>query len=344
MRKLTDFHDGTTAKALGDYLLSKGIGNQVDEEDVSLWSVWVHDDDHLDDARGHLEFFRANPTHADIRRAMHQATEIRAEQKREIKEARSKPVDMRTHWHLESMRPPAVTTALVLISLVVFVIQRFVPEGGRLANWLFISENVYGFRIDGETMRHGMPFTSSLAYALWYVIRGKISLLEVLNGNYWLSEVLHGQVWRLFTPMFLHFGFLHIFFNMSWIVFLGPMIEKRKSWWLLLVMVLVISLVSNLAQYMFHGPRFGGMSGVVSGLFGYVWMMARYNSGAGLWVDRNTVIYFVAFLLLALAGLMGPIANTAHFAGLFTGMIWGYIDSGRFGWKLRRQGSRSSSK
>src|SRR6266404_2871624 len=78
-----------------------------------------------------------------------------------------------------------------------------------------------------------------------------------------LPEIRHGQIWRLFTPMFIHFNPLHIFFNMLWLRDLGSMIEGRQSSGLLAILVLVIAAGSNLAEYYFgHEPNFGGMSGV----------------------------------------------------------------------------------
>src|SRR5207253_1391288 len=89
-----------------------------------------------------------------------------------------------------------------------------------------------------------------------------------------LPEIRHGQIWRLFTPMFIHFSPLHILFNMLWLRDLGSMIEGRQSSLHLLILVLVIAGCSNVAQCYVNmsGPIFGGMSGVVYGLLGYVWM------------------------------------------------------------------------
>ena len=58
--------------------------------------------------------------------------------------------------------------------------------------------------------------------------------------------------------------------------------------------MLVIALISNLAQYYLDvgvrggglvvqsNPLFGGMSGVLYGLFGYLWMKARYEPALGV--------------------------------------------------------------
>src|SRR4029077_17402348 len=76
-----------------------------------------------------------------------------------------------------------------------------------------------------------------------------------------LPEIRHGQIWRLVTPMLIHFGALHILFNMLWLRDLGSMIEGRQSSWLLGLLVLVVAACSNLAQFYFsHWPSLGQLS------------------------------------------------------------------------------------
>ena len=83
------------------------------------------------------------------------------------------------------------------------------------------------------------------------------------------------------------------------------------------VVVLVVAVASNLGQYLHTGsPMFGGMSGVVYGLFGYVWMKSRYDPGAGMYLHRYTVVVMLVWFVACYTNLLGSIANTAHAVGL----------------------------
>ena len=138
-----------------------------------------------------------------------------------------------------------------------------------------------------------------------------------------LEEIRHGQVWRLITPIFIHYGFLHLIFNMFWLRDLGSMIEHYKGMIFLTVLVLISAVISNVAQYLVSGPGAGGMSGVVYALFGYIWMKDRYAPHQGLNLLPHTWIYMLGWLAVCFTGLVGPVANTAHVVGLLIGMAVG---------------------
>src|SRR6185436_15975918 len=70
------------------------------------------------------------------------------------------------------------------------------------------------------------------------------------------SEILRGEIWRLFTPILIHGGLLHLAFNVLCLLDLGGMIERRHGSLRLGILVLAFAAVSNVAQYLTTGPLF----------------------------------------------------------------------------------------
>jgi membrane associated rhomboid family serine protease len=94
--------------------------------------------------------------------------------------------------------------------------------------------------------------------SVWRIL-GQIDSLETL--------------WRSFSPALLHFGAVHLVFNSLWLWHFGRMIESRQSSLLYFVVLLFLAFASNMAQYLWSlSANFGGLSGVVYGLLGYIWM------------------------------------------------------------------------
>ena len=137
-----------------------------------------------------------------------------------------------------------------------------------------------------------------------------------------LGEVRRGQVWRLMTPIFLHLSLMHILFNMLWFKDLGSIIEYKFGKNDLIRIMLISGLVSNLMQYLVSGPQFGGMSGVLYALLGYLWVFKKIEPEFDLALPSRDVSLMIIWLFLCLTGLLGPIANTAHAGGLFSGMFY----------------------
>lgn len=130
------------------------------------------------------------------------------------------------------------------------------------------------------------------------------------------------EPWRLLTPMFLHFGLMHLGFNMMWLYRFGNQIEAVHGTVRLLLLVCVAQSAGSIAQFYIRGPYFGGMSGVNYALFGFVWMQSKYGQ-RGYNIERQDTILLMGWLVLCATGIIGPIANAAHALGLITGLLAG---------------------
>ncbi|HKY62380.1 MAG TPA: rhomboid family intramembrane serine protease [bacterium] len=277
------------AKSFSDFLLVKGIPNQV-EVDGGQAQVWVHDDAHLAEAEKLFAEFQQDPRNQAFYGASGQAAEIRSIKRKLDK--KSRVIDVRTHWHRLDTSLSPVTAVLIGLSVALTLLS-YADTTGRWIDYFYISN----YQIVGP-------------YLQWRTD---------------LPEVLHGQVWRLVTPIFLHSGLLHILFNMLWLKDLGTILERKLGSLHFLILVLAFAILSNLGQYWMKGPNFGGMSGVVYGLLGYVWIRGRVDPHSGLSLNQSVVTMMILWFFLCLTGLMGPVANWAHGVGLAAGMLWGFF-------------------
>lgn len=140
-----------------------------------------------------------------------------------------------------------------------------------------------------------------------------------------------GQWWRLVSPMLLHFGVLHLAMNALWYWELGKRIELRQGPWMLLGLTLVFSLVSNLAQHYTSGPSlFGGLSGVLYGLLGHVWLYQWLAPNPLFSLPKGVLVMMLIWLLVCLTGVVGQlgfgqVANAAHVGGLLIGCLTGLL-------------------
>jgi len=140
------------------------------------------------------------------------------------------------------------------------------------------------------------------------------------------TTLASGEYWRLLTPMFLHFGVLHLVFNMLWFWEIGRRIERVNNGLLVVVLVLLSSLASNLLQYDMAGPGFfGGMSGVVFGLLGYSLIWSRLLPAQDMGLPNSIYLFMLGFLVVGFSGLfdllgLGNLANWAHLGGLLGGV------------------------
>lgn len=140
-----------------------------------------------------------------------------------------------------------------------------------------------------------------------------------------------GQWWRLWSPMLLHFGFLHLAMNMMWYWELGRRIEYQQGRLFLLLLTLASALVSNVSQFVFSDAAlFGGLSGVLYAVLGHCWIYQRIYPKTSYALPSGVVAMMLIWLLLCLFGVVtalgfGQIANAAHVSGLLLGCLSGAV-------------------
>lgn len=134
--------------------------------------------------------------------------------------------------------------------------------------------------------------------------------------------------WRLLGPAFIHFSALHIIFNLLWWAMLGAKIERTLGMSMLLIVFIVSATISNAAQAIFSEPvqgnlyLFGGLSGVVYAVMGFVWWLGWLRPGWGLSLPNSIVGFMLVWLVLGYADILWvSMANAAHTAGLISGCL-----------------------
>ncbi|WP_148254252.1 rhomboid family intramembrane serine protease [Aidingimonas lacisalsi] len=200
-----------------------------------------------------------------------------------------------------------------------------------------------------------MPFSvaplTSAVLVLCLIVFGLMALLGdlviamlaivpigVVNGSLSTGDLAttlaSGQVWRLFSPALLHFGWMHLIFNMMWLWYFGRQVEALQGSGRMCLLVVASMLSGNLAQYATGTVLFGGMSGVDFALLAYVWLMSRRAPNSGFFVPQMLVVFMLAWMVFTMTDFaavvgFGNVANEAHLGGLVVGLALGWYYSGR---------------
>ncbi len=129
------------------------------------------------------------------------------------------------------------------------------------------------------------------------------------------------EYYRLFSSMFLHYGLVHIGFNMLVLWMLGPTLEYTLGHTRFAVLYLLAGLGGSVASFWFSDPfvQAGGASGAIFGLMG-----AYVVVGKALRTDISQVAGLIG--LNVLIGFVIPGTDwRAHLGGLVTGAVIGAI-------------------
>jgi len=152
-------------------------------------------------------------------------------------------------------------------------------------------------------------------------IKHTLRYLLIAHPNF--PQIDMAEPWRLVTSAFLHFSATHLVFNLFWWWYLGGRVELSLGSKVLVGLFLFTAISSNLVQFYWQGPLFGGLSGVVYGLFGFAIVMSA-NRGGPLWLPPMLIAFMIGWLLIGFSeALPLNMANEAHLAGLISGFMAG---------------------
>jgi membrane associated rhomboid family serine protease len=145
------------------------------------------------------------------------------------------------------------------------------------------------------------------------------------------SVIFRHQYWRLLAALFLHYGPIHIFFNLFALLLLGPALERQIGGFLFAVCYLVSGIGSSIAVVLLTKLRLlepvqlVGASGCIMGVVGtWIGFLLRHRH-APLARQRLRNIFVIVLLQLAFDLVTPRVSMSAHLGGLFTGFLLGLL-------------------
>ena len=318
MRLIGTLPDQANATRLSDYLVAQRLPNHVDQSRTGEYEIWIERDDDVEKAQAEYVAYRSNPTDPRFDGASTIAKKLRTQEQKQAEKRRKQFVDVRTQY--AQYGNSVVTFALIAICVAVAFMSKLnmvpadQPTPAVTTALLFQTPDAAMRTIDSSPLDRRFTGERPPSFSTMF------------------STVTSGQIWRTITPMFIHFGPVHILFNMMMLYQIGGVLERVRGSGRFLTLVIAAALISNLTEalWVVFGPfnkvgfaMFGGMSGVNYALFGYAWMLGTFRPGLGIRLNQQIVGLMLGWLVLCMTGLVGNIANAAHVGGLIVGVIAG---------------------
>jgi GlpG protein len=284
MRLIGQLDREETALRFRECLELDGIEVQL-RPDGTTWGVWVLDEDLVSRATAELAEFQRSPEAARYVAAASESLQRKqADLQAKLAERRESIAERRRRLAAPWHRTPITFLAVVLCGMA----------------------------------------TAAVRFGDDRVLTAKLSIAAAATTDPPappLAEVRRGEVWRLITPALIHFGSLHLLGNVSWLYLFGRVLEQTRTHSRYLLVLTLLAVVSNLAQYAAAGPAFGGLSGVNCGLFGFLWFKSHFRPESGFHLRPEQTVLFAGWMLICLTGAMGTVASTAPLAGLVLGLL-----------------------
>ncbi|MBU1238080.1 rhomboid family intramembrane serine protease [Myxococcota bacterium] len=192
-------------------------------------------------------------------------------------------------------------------------------------------------------------FTSAVfAYQLYRMgMTFEFKGVEQMKGLFWIGgnfrhrSIAYGEYWRLFTSIFLHGGFIHVFFNLYVIWMFAPLLEVHYGKVKFFLIAVFSGVIGNIVSTLINPNGVAvGISGVVFGLVGAMFIMLIIHRDRFPQAWRKRQLSMLVFLLLinVVIGLsMEIIDNSAHGGGLVGGMVLALLLGGHMDRRIHQR-------
>lgn len=300
------------------------------EQEGAQWEVWIKDEDQVANAVEEFDRFKQDPDAAQYSKVVDEASAIiRQEQKQKL-EAQKNLVQVQQRWqgNKKNTSIPLSITLIVISVVVAFLTNSLDQQKTDHTGFVF----------------RALAFTSMTDNQAEQILGDR--LRRPNDPALRTGSLKRFEYWRLVTPIFIHFGILHLVFNCYWVFFFGRQIEGRYGSPWLLLLVIATAIPSNLVPMVvpldWQGTPIsfldgywitlaGGLSGVIYGMFGYVWMKMTFDRNCGFFMTPFTIMILVGWLFFCMffgneiLGEGSRVGNWAHGVGLIAGLIIGYF-------------------
>lgn len=170
----------------------------------------------------------------------------------------------------------------------------------------------------------GMLWTLDIGISRrWQIDFHQAQLLLGAESEFGLWD---GAWWTVITTSFHHGGVIHLFSNVVILWMLGRLLETRLGSWRYALFCLLGTIVSGGIQSLVN--PYVGISGMLCAQLGFIWTWRKTDTWLQTYAPPEMAPILVGSLFLCLPlewfNIL-PIANTAHFAGLFYGCLWGVV-------------------
>lgn len=177
-------------------------------------------------------------------------------------------------------------------------------------------------------------FSKTLTF--WFVLINIVVYIAILINpdllcclwNYNINYNPSIEIWRFVTAIFTHTSLFHLLTNLLGLVCLGNLVEKyltKVEYFFVFLITGVITEIASFAYHILFSPYVVGCgaSGAICGLLGFI--IATLIKDRKDRKDRIKFLFMVVVNVAAINLFIPNVDNIAHFAGLFGGLVLGFI-------------------